>query len=183
MPSLKTLLGTAALLMGLAIVPTAQGQISIGINLGGPPPVCTYGYYDYAPYACAPYGFYGPGYFYNGIFLGVGPWAGWGYAHGWGSHRFVNAGGGRYRGRGGDLANHSRYASAHYAGGSARGNARASHAGGARGSTSHASHPTNSRGGAAHGASHGSTSRGGAHGASHGSTSHSASSHGDDKHQ
>jgi hypothetical protein len=52
-------------------------------------PVCSYGYYDYAPYACAPYGFYGPGYFYNGIFLGMGPWAGWGYGHGWGGHRFV----------------------------------------------------------------------------------------------
>ena len=35
-------------------------------------------------------GFYGPGYFYNGIFLGMGPWAGWGYGHGWGSHRFVD---------------------------------------------------------------------------------------------
>ena len=50
--------------------------------------VCAYGYYGYAPYACAPYGYYGPGYFYNGIFLGMGPWGGWGYSHGWGSHRF-----------------------------------------------------------------------------------------------
>src|ERR1035438_6347406 len=24
------------------------------------PPVCPYGYYSYSPYACAPYGFYGP---------------------------------------------------------------------------------------------------------------------------
>ncbi|MGC2619912.1 MAG: hypothetical protein WA414_12785, partial [Acidobacteriaceae bacterium] len=64
----------------------------------GVQPVCSYGYYDYAPYECAPVGFYGPGYFYNGIFLGMGPWAGWGYGHGWGSHRFTEGGGGRYNG-------------------------------------------------------------------------------------
>ena len=29
------------------------------------PPVCTYGYYGYAPYQCAPYGYYGPGYGYG----------------------------------------------------------------------------------------------------------------------
>lgn len=60
------------------------------------PPHCPYGYYDYPPYPCAPPGYYGPGYFYNGIFLGVGPWANWGYLHGWGRHRFTSAGGGRY---------------------------------------------------------------------------------------
>src|ERR1700744_3683794 len=86
----------AGVLLGLtASQPAASAQISI--NIGGPPPVCAYGYYDYAPYGCAPMGFYGPGYFYNGIFLGVGPWRHWGYNHGWGSHRFVSSGGGRYR--------------------------------------------------------------------------------------
>lgn len=90
----KTLLCTAGLFTLLALGPKATAQVSI--NIGGPPPVCAYGYYDYAPYACAPVGFYGPGYFYNGIFLGVGPWRHWGYRHGWGSRRFVSAGGGRY---------------------------------------------------------------------------------------
>jgi len=80
-----------------ATTPTAAAQIAVEI---GVPPVCEYGYYDYYPYECAPDGFYGPGYFYNGIFLGVGPWWGWGYGHGWGGHRFYGAGGGRYRGNG-----------------------------------------------------------------------------------
>ncbi len=88
------LAGATALLGTLALVPTANAQISISINPN--PPVCSYGYYDYSPYGCAPSGYYGPGYFYNGVFLGVGPWASWGYGHGWGEHRFHSAGGGRY---------------------------------------------------------------------------------------
>ena len=32
------------------------------------PPVCDWGYYSYYPYACAPYGFYGPNWFYGGVF-------------------------------------------------------------------------------------------------------------------
>ena len=96
MRALKVLLATAAVCTSLAFIPTAKAQISVGIDIGGPPPVCQWGYYDYAPYGCAPSGYYGPGYFYNGIFLGIGPWSNWGYAHGWGSHRFSNAGGGRY---------------------------------------------------------------------------------------
>ena len=73
----------------LALVLTAPAQIGIGIGVGvGGPPVCQYGYYNYAPYACSPYGFYGPDYFYNGIFIGVGPWEYWGHSHGWGEHRF-----------------------------------------------------------------------------------------------
>ena len=94
MRGLKVLLGSTALLAGLALAPMAKAQIDVGIGIQ---PVCSYGYYDYAPYACAPYGFYGPGYFYNGIFLGMGPWANWGYGHGWGGHRFGGAGGGSYR--------------------------------------------------------------------------------------
>jgi hypothetical protein len=135
--AIKILLGSAALVVGMALAPAAPAQISINLNLG-PPPVCPYGYYDYAPYACAPYGYYGPGYFYNGIFLGVGPWAGWGYAHGWGAHRFVAAGGGRYHGRGGYEANHGRWAHGGARPGPAgRGGhpaaARGGHAGAARG--------------------------------------------------
>src|ERR1035437_10202089 len=83
----------AALLALTAYAPAASAQI--GIRIGRPgyaveygePPVCQYGYYDYEPYECAPYGYYGDGYFYNGIFLGVGPWGGYGYNHGWGGHR------------------------------------------------------------------------------------------------
>jgi hypothetical protein len=105
----KILFGSAALLAGLALTPAAQTQVMVSI---GVQPVCSWGYYDYAPYACAPSGFYGPGYFYNGIFLGMGPWAGWGYGHGWGSHRFVDGGGGSYRGNGGAEA-----ARGHYGGG------------------------------------------------------------------
>ncbi|MGA1986495.1 MAG: hypothetical protein ABSG72_09495, partial [Candidatus Sulfotelmatobacter sp.] len=46
------------------------------------PPVCAYGYYSYYPYACAPYGFYGPRWFAGGVFIGAGPWYGWGWGHG-----------------------------------------------------------------------------------------------------
>lgn len=51
--------------------PKSHAQIAVQI---GPAPVCPYGYYDYAPYACAPYGYYGPAWFSNGIFIGAGPW-------------------------------------------------------------------------------------------------------------
>ncbi len=98
---LKTLLGTTALFAGLAMAPAAQAQVVVSF---GVQPVCSYGYYGYAPYACAPMGYYGPGYFYNGIFLGMGPWGGWGYSHGWGGHRFVSEGGGSYHGGPGRVA-------------------------------------------------------------------------------
>jgi len=51
--------------------PNAFAQISISI---GAPPVCPYGYFDYPPYQCAPYGYYGPDWFVNGLFIGAGPW-------------------------------------------------------------------------------------------------------------
>ncbi len=56
-----------------ASAPKALAQISVGIDIGAPP-VCPYGYYDYAPYACAPYGYYGPEWFTGGVFIGAGPW-------------------------------------------------------------------------------------------------------------
>jgi len=37
-------------------------------------PYCPYGYYDYAPYSCSPYGYYGPDWFNGGVFIGAGPW-------------------------------------------------------------------------------------------------------------
>lgn len=55
----------------LLAVPQAKAQISVQI---GPPPVCPYGYYDFAPYSCAPYGYYGPEWFTGGVFIGAGPW-------------------------------------------------------------------------------------------------------------
>jgi hypothetical protein len=51
----------------------ADAQVSIGIGVGGPP-VCAYGYYGYAPYRCAPYGYYGPEWFNGGAFIGAGRW-------------------------------------------------------------------------------------------------------------
>jgi hypothetical protein len=77
--------GIMAMLMACRHQPV---NAAVGLEIGGPPPVCEWGYYDYAPYACAPYGYWGPAYFYNGVFIGVGPWFGWGYNHGWGNHRF-----------------------------------------------------------------------------------------------
>lgn len=51
----------------------APAQISVGVGVGVAP-VCPYGYFDYVPYDCAPYGYYGPDWFVNGIFIGAGPW-------------------------------------------------------------------------------------------------------------
>ena len=90
MRGLRVLLSTMILFPSLGLAPKASSQVTVVV--GGPPPVCVYGYYSYPPYACAPYGFYGPGYFYNGIFLGVGPWRHWGYAHGWGNQRYHSGG-------------------------------------------------------------------------------------------
>jgi hypothetical protein len=63
----------------------AQTSWSFGFGIGaptygygpayvGPPPDCLYGYYDYYPYACAPYGYYGPDWFVGNVFIGAGPW-------------------------------------------------------------------------------------------------------------
>ena len=54
-----------------AMAPKTQAQVTINI---GEPPECPYGYYDYAPYECAPYGYYGPEWFTDGAFIGAGPW-------------------------------------------------------------------------------------------------------------
>src|ERR1700687_2411250 len=55
----------------LSIPSSAAPQVSVNI---GAEPDCPYGYYDYAPYSCAPYGYYGPEWFNGGVFIGVGPW-------------------------------------------------------------------------------------------------------------
>ena len=77
-------------LLGILLIPAAysHAQVSFGLSFGAPayggydnygPPSCVYGYYNYYPYSCAPYGYYGPQWFNNGIFLGIGPWYGWGW--------------------------------------------------------------------------------------------------------
>jgi hypothetical protein len=51
--------------------PKAAAQITVSIGVA---PVCPYGYFNYAPYQCAPFGYYGPQWFTGGIFIGAGPW-------------------------------------------------------------------------------------------------------------
>lgn len=48
-----------------------EAQVSINI---GAAPECPYGYYDVAPYSCAPSGYYGPEWFNGEVFIGAGPW-------------------------------------------------------------------------------------------------------------
>ncbi|PYT74844.1 MAG: hypothetical protein DMG39_01465 [Acidobacteria bacterium] len=75
------------------IVGLGVGAPSYGPAYIGPPPVCAYGYYDYYPYACAPYGYYGPAWFVDGVFVGVGPWYHWYYRHpGWYGRGFYGRG-------------------------------------------------------------------------------------------
>jgi len=59
----------ATLLLSAASLAPAQVSVNIGVA-----PVCPYGYFDYTPYDCAPYGYYGPDWFAGGIFIGAGPW-------------------------------------------------------------------------------------------------------------
>lgn len=54
-----------------AAVPLAEAQVSVNIGVA---PDCPYGYYDVAPYSCAPAGYYGPEWFAGGVFIGAGPW-------------------------------------------------------------------------------------------------------------
>src|SRR5579864_3198810 len=75
--------------IGLFSASNANAQVTFGVGIGGdygPAPVCDYGYYDYYPYACAPYGFYGPDWFVGGVFIGAGPWYGRGYGRGYGGY-------------------------------------------------------------------------------------------------
>jgi hypothetical protein len=54
-----------------ATAPNAKAQVGVEIGVA---PDCPYGYYDAPPYACAPYGYYGPEWFSGGVFIGAGPW-------------------------------------------------------------------------------------------------------------
>ena len=55
----------------MATAPKAAAQVAVEI---GAAPDCPYGYYDVAPYDCAPYGYYGPEWFTGGVFIGAGQW-------------------------------------------------------------------------------------------------------------
>src|SRR5271154_7448925 len=117
----------AATVLGalLLFAPYAHAQrVVVGVGVGpgyyGAAPACEYGYYGYAPYACAPYGYYGPSWFSGGVFIGAGPWyrgwygrgfygpgfygrgwgAGWrgGWGPGWGGRGFYGRAGYGYRG-------------------------------------------------------------------------------------
>src|SRR5579884_331356 len=99
-------------LLAALVIPTAfaHSQISVGIGIGpvvdypapvyvAGPPVCAWGYYPYYPYACAPYGYYGPDWFLGGVFIGAGPWYHWGWGHGyWGGRGWYGPRGYGYRG-------------------------------------------------------------------------------------
>jgi hypothetical protein len=63
---------TAVAGIGLtSTAPTAAAQVSVAIGVA---PDCPYGYYDTAPYGCAPTGYYGPEWFNGDGFIGAGPW-------------------------------------------------------------------------------------------------------------
>lgn len=66
-------LAIAAVALGCltATVPKAQAQVSVEVGVA---PECPYGYYDVAPYDCAPSGYYGPEWFTGDVFVGVGSW-------------------------------------------------------------------------------------------------------------
>lgn len=65
------MLGAVAATCFAASAPRAEAQLSINV---GAAPECPYGYYDVAPYSCAPSGYYGPEWFSEDVFIGAGPW-------------------------------------------------------------------------------------------------------------
>lgn len=69
----KSVVLSTIVFAALSFVRPAHSQVAVGVNIGVAP-VCPYGYFDYAPYNCAPYGYYGPDWFVDGVFIGVGPW-------------------------------------------------------------------------------------------------------------
>src|ERR1700691_4769299 len=83
-PKMKYFIMLALLGTCLVGAPNAKAQVAVGVGVGpgyGAAPVCQWGYYGYAPYACAPYGYYGPSWFNGGLFIGAGPWFRGGYGY------------------------------------------------------------------------------------------------------
>jgi|SRR3984885_12665053 len=64
-------LGAVAGICLTATTPKTEAQVSVSVGVA---PECPYGYYDVAPYNCAPYGYYSSEWFTGGSFIGVGPW-------------------------------------------------------------------------------------------------------------
>src|SRR5215469_5990941 len=77
------------LLLALMTLPAvhSQAQVAIGVQIGpsygvyNAPPVCPYGFYPAYPFDCAPYGYYGPNWFVDGVFIGAGPWYNFYFIH------------------------------------------------------------------------------------------------------
>jgi hypothetical protein len=57
------LLATVAVIGFTAAAPKAEAQVDVNVGVA---PDCPYGYYDVAPYACAPVGYYGQEWFVGG---------------------------------------------------------------------------------------------------------------------
>src|SRR5579871_909965 len=106
MKSLRLVLMATLLALPFAMNAKANAQVSVGIGVGPAvvaspgyfgPPACSWGYFPYYPYSCAPYGYYGSSWFTGGVFIGAGPWYHWGwYGHpgwGWRGYRPWNGGG------------------------------------------------------------------------------------------
>jgi len=68
--SFLALVGVAAIGFNTT-APQARAQVNVEIGVA---PDCPYGYYDAAPYGCAPTGYYGPEWFNGDGFIGAGPW-------------------------------------------------------------------------------------------------------------
>ena len=126
-----------AMLLALPFAVTANAQMDEGVGVGPAvayapeaygPPVCDWGYYSYYPYACAPYGYYGPQWFYGGVFIGVGPWygRGWGRGYGYGGYGRGGYAGGAARGYSGGGAARGGFSG----GGGGRGGGGGGHGGG-----------------------------------------------------
>jgi hypothetical protein len=72
MRGIKFVLLAAVAGIGFAVAtPNAAAQVSVDVGVA---PDCPYGYYDVAPYNCAPAGYYGPEWFNGDVFIGAGPW-------------------------------------------------------------------------------------------------------------
>ena len=82
MKNLKAILFVMLLALPFVATRNANAQVAVGVGIGPAvvaapvdygPPACDWGYYSYYPYACAPYGYYGPTWFTGGVFIGVVP--------------------------------------------------------------------------------------------------------------
>ena len=69
----RIVFGLLAAAFGIAMSGCHPGYVQVGAAIG-PAPDCPYGYFDVAPYDCAPFGYYGPEWFVGGAFIGAGPW-------------------------------------------------------------------------------------------------------------